>query len=345
MLFSPCKMLSCLWGLSSRPSYYEADVLPTVSTRQLTGSVLFSQRFCSYFDDFSQQCKIHFLCYLLDPVGWKFCFGQWPNEGSVKGCHILFLQWFPGRQRWCWCQCVQGTWGFGVPLRRGLGFRGRGREGRLLGTGPITLYYMLPCILMMTLSPVFPNEGDVKSIERWVAPSMAKNRMESETSECSACVRLSGNSDNFVPATFVCLGPDVNSSSNWSWPKKFGSCCHWALSWKCGCQDPWGLRGHPQGWAKERIGREQSNARGSTCVFLWLFKWEFDFWWFVAVVTCAPDEMFCAAASIHSPRKLFYFVNRSQVMISVPCLGSPLVFEWNQPVIWDYLLSCYYLLG
>ena len=36
----PCKMLSFLWGLSSRPSSYEADMLPTVPTRQLTRSVL-----------------------------------------------------------------------------------------------------------------------------------------------------------------------------------------------------------------------------------------------------------------------------------------------------------------
>lgn len=51
--------------------------------------------------------------YLLDPVGWKFCFGQWSNEVSVKGCHVLFPQWFLAGQRWCSYQCAQGTWGFG----------------------------------------------------------------------------------------------------------------------------------------------------------------------------------------------------------------------------------------
>lgn len=164
----------------------------------------------------------------------------------------------------------------------------------------------------MTLSPVFPNEGDVKSIELWVAPNMA-NRMESETSGCSACVRLNGNSGNFVPATFVCLGPDVNSSSNWSWPKKFGSCCHLALSWKCWCQDPWGLRGHPQGWAKERIGREQSNARQREhlCVFV---AFQMRVWLLMICghcYLCSRRNVLCAAASILPPKRLFYFVNRS----------------------------------
>lgn len=50
-----------------------------------------------------------------------------------------------------------------------------------------------PCnsIFVITLSPMFPTEGDVESIYWWLVPSIV-NRRESEISECSAYVRVSG---------------------------------------------------------------------------------------------------------------------------------------------------------
>ena len=58
--------------------------------------------------------------------------------------------------------------------------------------------------------------------------------------------------------------------------------------------------------------------------------------------TCALDKMF--RALWHLTKRPLYFLNRSEVVISVPCSGSPLIFELACDLrLSSFLLTIYWV--